>query len=522
MLDPNTRFLVVDDVDAMRKAVSAQLNLLGHDNVLTASNGVEALRLLSRQPVDVILSDWQMPQMDGLELLRTVRADANLRDKPFILVTAEIDRPHVLEAIEHGVSDLLVKPYTATQLAAHLDKAARWRPAARKPDSNSVGQAPPPPHAQESGEVPRQTLLIVDDTPDNLTLLANLFKDEYRVRIAHNGSKALALCQSDTPPDLVLLDVMMPGMDGFEVARRMREHPSSETVPVIFVTAMSGDDALMTGLELGAVDFVTKPIDPSIMKARVRNFMRYVALHKHLQADYDTLLDMARLREDAEHITRQYLESPLSGIIRLARDMAERSEDGRQGMQARLIEETARRLLDMVDLPSVLFRIEAGHFHLEAQPVAIDSLLRQVVDMARIAFADKRLAITLDSDVGKAAPPAALGETTLCYAIFQNLIGQACEAAPTKGKVYVGLFNEDPLRIVISHTGVTPAQVRAHFFETPHNDGPAEEAGRGNYSARLLTEAQGGCIELSVSETSHTTAITITLPRAEGSTTQTV
>jgi len=115
---------------------------------------------------------------------------------------------------------------------------------------------------------------------DNLLMLSHLFMDKYQVRITHTGEKALEICQSNTPPDLVLLDIMMPGMDGFEVARRMREHPTSEAIPVIFVTAMTGDDARLKGLELGAVDFVTKPVDPDMLKLRVRNFMRFVEQRK--------------------------------------------------------------------------------------------------------------------------------------------------------------------------------------------------------------------------------------------------
>ena len=91
----------------------------------------------------------------------------------------------------------------------------------------------------------------------------------------------------------------------------MREHPCSEHIPVIFVTAMTGEDARLKGLELGAVDFVTKPIDPDVLKPRVRNFMRYVELHKQLQADYDCDAGAARLREDVEHITRHDMKGPL-------------------------------------------------------------------------------------------------------------------------------------------------------------------------------------------------------------------
>ena len=93
---------------------------------------------------------------------------------------------------------------------------------------------------------------------------------------------------------------MMPGMDGFEVARQLREHPSSEHIPVIFVTAATDEESQAKSMALGAVDFVTKPINPDALNIRVRNFMRYVDLRRQLQADYDGMLENARLREQVE------------------------------------------------------------------------------------------------------------------------------------------------------------------------------------------------------------------------------
>ncbi|MBK9442994.1 MAG: response regulator [Comamonadaceae bacterium] len=113
-----------------------------------------------------------------------------------------------------------------------------------------------------------------------------------------NGAKALDICTSDDAPDLVLLDIMMPVMDGFEVAKQMRQHPTSEAIPIIFVTAMASADARLKGLDLGTVDFITKPVDPETLKPRVRNFMRYVQMRKDLQSEYDAMVELAQLNED--------------------------------------------------------------------------------------------------------------------------------------------------------------------------------------------------------------------------------
>lgn len=114
------------------------------------------------------------------------------------------------------------------------------------------------------------TLLIVDDEPVNLEVLARLLQPAYRVRAANSGERALHIAASDPRPDLILLDVMMPGMNGYEVLARLKGNPATRDIPVIFVTAMSATEDEGHGLELGAVDYITKPLRAAIVLARVR------------------------------------------------------------------------------------------------------------------------------------------------------------------------------------------------------------------------------------------------------------
>lgn len=117
------------------------------------------------------------------------------------------------------------------------------------------------------------TLLIVDDTRENLTVIGELLQPFYRVRVANSGLRALRVAQSEPRPDLILLDVMMPEMDGYTVLQALRADPLTRDIPVIFVTAMDGDADEERGLALGAVDYVTKPIRPAILLARVRTHL---------------------------------------------------------------------------------------------------------------------------------------------------------------------------------------------------------------------------------------------------------
>ncbi|MDP1634363.1 MAG: hybrid sensor histidine kinase/response regulator [Gallionellaceae bacterium] len=526
MLDRKTAILVVDDFEPMRKVTVSQLRSIGANNILTANNGAEALRVLQKNHVDIVLSDWNMPVMTGLELLKTVRADAGLAHLPFIMITAEAERYRIEEAIAGGIDDLLVKPYTAICLAERIEKALtpqakRSIPAVRAAAEIARSKAVPhddPAAAAEPAfpqEPARPTILVVDDTADNLLLLSHLLNDEYRVRIAHSGDKALQICQSDDPPDLVLLDIMMPGMDGFEVARLLREHPASEGIPLIFVTAMTGEDERQRGMQLGAVDFVTKPIDPDALKLRVHNFMRYVVLHKQLQANYDGMLELARLREQVENITRHDMKGPLAGVIGLVQSLAYDSTlNSEQIGQLRMVEDTALQVLDMINLSSELFKIETGRFKLDAQPVAIGHILRRIVEISRTTFAEKHLVIAVDTDVPVGEElPKALGDDMFCYSLFQNLIKNACEAAPDNSQVSVVLSDEMPLRIIVQNTGTVPAEIRERFFDKFVTHGKQGGTGLGTYSARLLAEAQNGMVSLDVSDQDDQTTITVTLPR---------
>ena len=116
----------------------------------------------------------------------------------------------------------------------------------------------------------RPTILVVDDTPDNLALMSGLLKDQYKVKVANSGDKALKQVQGEVKPDLILLDIMMPGLSGYDVIREIKADPQTRNIPVIFLTAMSEAEDEKKGLEMGAADYITKPISPPIVLARVK------------------------------------------------------------------------------------------------------------------------------------------------------------------------------------------------------------------------------------------------------------
>lgn len=149
--------------------------------------------------------------------------------------------------------------------------------------------------------IKKATILVVDDTPDNLVMMSNLLKDDYKVRIAGGGEKALKIAAIVPPPDLILLDIMMPDMDGYEVCRRLKHDPRTMSIPIIFLTAKTDMEAEMKGLALGAIDYITKPISPPIVMARVKN-------HLALKVVADFLIDRNDFLEvEVEKRTREVM-----------------------------------------------------------------------------------------------------------------------------------------------------------------------------------------------------------------------
>jgi sigma-B regulation protein RsbU (phosphoserine phosphatase) len=144
---------------------------------------------------------------------------------------------------------------------------------------------------------PQKTILIVDDTPINLGVISGALKDTYKTKVATNGEKALAIATAEDKPDLILLDVMMPGMDGYEVCRRLKADPTTQNIPVIFLTGQTGTDDETKGFEVGAVDYIHKPFSEAVVKARVRTHLMLREAHEQIAqqlVEINIELEMAR------------------------------------------------------------------------------------------------------------------------------------------------------------------------------------------------------------------------------------
>ncbi|MBK3774589.1 diguanylate cyclase [Azospirillum aestuarii] len=243
----------------------------------------------------------------------------------------------------------------------------------------------------------RSKILVVDDIPSNVHVLSRILKDDHDIYFATDGAKALELAQSRLP-DLVLLDIMMPGMDGYEVCSRLKADPITRDIPVIFISAKSEVEDETYGLEVGAIDFISKPISPPIVKARVRNHLllkRQTDLLRTLSFA-DGLTGIANRRRFDEVLLREWrrcarVQLPLS-LIMLDVDQFKPYND-HYGHQAgdECLRAVAQLLAGQMMRPGDLIARYGGEEFVCLLPETDEDGAVQVAERLRGTVADRRL-----------------------------------------------------------------------------------------------------------------------------------
>lgn len=511
--------LVVDDQWPMRQALTAALHDMGFHDVIAASNGQEAIRTLADTPVAAVISDWNMIGMTGIGLLRWVRTQPALAGLPFMLVAAETDRDRMRMAIQAGVSEYLVKPYTVQDLANKiqriLGKERCETPIHVQSGDKVLGLANP---AEVEARVDSSTILVVDDVPENIEVIAAILKADYATVAATSGPQALQIVHSAQPPDLILLDVLMPEMNGYEVCRVLKSDPATRDIPVIFLTGSDSVEDVVRGLEIGAVDYIAKPAEPGILKARIRTHLRLKLAFANLARQNSLLAASAKLREDVARITQHDLKNPIASIISGVDILL--SDGGHSEAHAemlRLMQAEAWRALDRVSQSMSLYRMETGSFVLRPEPVDLVAILETVRRETLNAFSGLSLKIRFTASDGTGPATGRYivqGEPGLCHSLFGNLFRNAAEASQEGGTIDVGFGAEaSGVTVSIRNDGVVPEAIRGRFFEKYVTAGKPEGTGLGTYSAKLVTEAQHGTIAMATDEKAGTT-LTVTLRRA--------
>ena len=268
------RILIVDDVN---ENLHALMNILRDDYVISAAtSGEKALEIAQRQPQpELILLDIKMPGMDGYSVLAKLKAEPATADIPVIFVTALAETIDEEIGLKLGVADYITKPVNAELLRLRVQNQLELKRYRKSPILLDAMRCLPP------GEVP--TLLVVDDVPENIHALLEVLKDDYRIMVANNGRKAIELAQGATPPDLILLDIVMPDMDGVEVCRQIKMTPAGNRIPIIFITIVDSSEEKVQGFNVGAADYITKPFEIDEVRARIRTHLELSRLRGFLE-----------------------------------------------------------------------------------------------------------------------------------------------------------------------------------------------------------------------------------------------
>ena len=275
-----------------------------------------------------------------------------------------------------------------------------------------------------SGDDAKKTVLVVDDTPSNIQTVNSILKELYKVRIATNGSRALELVKVAPAPDLVLLDVMMPGMDGYEVCTHLKVDPETRDIPVIFLTSQREVEHEIRGFEVGAVDYIYKPFSPPIMKARIRTHLMLRDAHKAVTQARDE----AQAANQAKTIflanMSHELRTPLNAILgfsNLLRESHRIPEKERRDLD--IISRSGEHLLTLINDVLDMAKIDAGRIVIENLRVDLSDLADGVLDLMRLRAEEKGLELSLLETSGFCQFVEADGEKL--RQVLINLVGNA-------------------------------------------------------------------------------------------------
>ena len=359
-------------------------------------------------------------------------------------------------------------------------------------------------------------VLIVDDVRDNITLLEHLMGTNYDIISTTEGDMAMPLATTSPQPDIILLDIMMPGVSGYDVCKNLKANAQTRDIPVIFISALNEQEDEAKGLALGAVDYIHKPIKVAIVRERIKNHLELAKARQGLEDKNRLLSESIALKEDIDRITRHDLKGPLNAIIGVPSfiRMADNLTD-QQHRMLKLIETAGYKMLDMINLSLDLYKMEKGSYELNAKPIAIEEILRNIIteltlndpaleNLTRITFADG-----LDQNTFSVS-----GDNLLCYSLFANLIKNSIEANQNRQPITIHISQSKNMGFISIHNfGSVPEEIRDHFFEKDVTAGKKGGTGLGTYSAALITKTQQGQISLDTSMPGETT-VTVQLPRS--------
>ncbi len=358
-------------------------------------------------------------------------------------------------------------------------------------------------------------IMVIDDLPQNLRLLAEMLQGaDYRVRPFLGGPQALKSAEED-PPDLVLLDIDMPGMNGFEVCAAMKGSTRLCEVPIVFISALHHTEAKLEAFQHGGVDYITKPFHLAEVEVRVENQLALKRAQSELQRSNQRLRELEQLRDDLTHMVVHDMRSPLAAIL-TSLPLLEKALTGSADEMARLALDAAasggQRLLQMVDDLLDVGRLEAGEMPVRRAECDLGRLARDAVAAVAGLASDREVRILAAEDC------VLSGDPELVRRVIENLVTNGLKHTSPDGelRVMVGWEGDTAsLRVTDRGPGV-PAHLRERIFDKfgrlEEADGKTHGTGLGLAFCRLAVEAHGGSIRVEDNPGGGSTFI-VDLPR---------
>ncbi|NUX99356.1 hybrid sensor histidine kinase/response regulator [Paraburkholderia youngii] len=356
-------------------------------------------------------------------------------------------------------------------------------------------------------------ILIVDDIAHNITALeALLARPDVAVLVADSGTAALDLLLKHEVA-LAILDVNMPGMNGFELAALMRGSPRTSHVPIIFLTATAQDASrTFRGYEAGAVDFLYKPFDPRILQSKVDVFVQLEQQKRQLAAQLVTTRQMLEANEMLMAVLSHDLRTPLGAVLASAEYLMRTAADEQAATVAARVKNSSLRMARMVDQLLNLARLQGGRLPLQPRSIDLATLCRSVIDECASQKSGKQIVFTCTGNT------AGAWDTDLVWQAVSNLVSNALHHGAPEGDIGVEVDGdaEDCVRLKVSNRGTIPAEVYPHLFKAFGSNGNGarsrEGLGLGLHIVQEIARMHGGDVSVGSSDEAGTT-FTIELPR---------
>jgi two-component system, sensor histidine kinase and response regulator len=355
-------------------------------------------------------------------------------------------------------------------------------------------------------------VLIVDDVSNNITALeASLARPDLSLLKAESGPAALELLLKHEVA-LAILDVNMPGMDGFELAELMRGSPRTARVPIIFLTATAQDTGrTFRGYEAGAVDFLYKPFDSRILNSKLDVFIQLERQKQQLATQLATVQQLLDANEMLMAVLGHDLRTPLSAVIASAEYLSRFVPDENVANIGGRIKSSGMRMVRMVDQLLNLARLRGGRVTLQPRAVELMTLAKNIVEEYEARVGKGRIFIFRDGDT------LLQGDGDLLSQIFSNLIGNALTHGREESAIQVRLNGQDADEVVVSvqNAGEIPGDVLPSIFAPYRSGRPQQESGGlglGLYITREIAQMHGGRVDVR-SDSANGTTFEVALPR---------